>query len=165
MECPYCSTVNMADEHRCQRCGRRLDPNGSPYLRQPYRRAATAPALQPDLQEKPEVNAADLEQPAKRSAPVQRSLFQSRVVSFESYAPEAVEPRVRTRTVSKPRHKAPIPGQESFEFESYETVITQPAPPPQTAEPVIACDARVATPVHRCMATALDFSIDRKSVV
>lgn len=161
MNCPYCQASNVAGEHRCQRCGRRVDAVNNPHLRPAYGRTATARALQYEAQEQvhPEALA---EQPegAKRTTPFQSSLFQTRVVSFESFAPEAVEPRQRTRAAtSRPRHKRPLPGQESFQFDSYETVITQAAPTPRTSEPTIGCGVRAAVPLHRLMATAYDLGI------
>ena len=154
MNCPYCQASNVAGEHRCQRCARRLDSTNAPSG-QAYGREATARALQVEAQEKPE--AAQL----KRSAPFQSALFQTRVVSFESFAPEAVETRPRTRstTATRPRHKRTLPGQESFQFETYETVITQAAPAPRSAEPTIGCGARAAMPIHRLMAAAFDLSM------
>jgi uncharacterized RDD family membrane protein YckC len=158
MNCPYCQASNVAGDHRCQRCGRRLD-SSNPYLRQAYGRTATAHALQYATQEKTEV-----ETPAegvKRAAPFQSSLFQPRVVSFESFAPEAVEarPRSRNTAASRPRHRRPLPGQESFQFEANQTVITQAAPPPRAAEPMIGCGVRAALPVHRLLAAAFDLSM------
>jgi uncharacterized RDD family membrane protein YckC len=160
MNCPYCQASNVAGEHRCQRCGRRVDSASNPNLRQAYGRTATARALQYESQEKTE----PLVEPppgAKRSAPFQPSLFQNRVVSFESFAPESVETKKSSRTSSssKPRRKPVHPGQESFQFEARETVITQAAPPPRAAEPMIVCGVRAAVPTHRLLATAIDLSI------
>jgi uncharacterized RDD family membrane protein YckC len=162
MNCPYCQASNVAGEHRCQRCGRRLDSTDNPHLGQAYGRAATARALQFESPEKPEQRA-ETAQPGvpKRSSPFQPSLFQTRVVSFDSFAPEAVESRPRTRNTSpsRLRHKRTIPGQESFQFETYETVITQAAPPSRTVEPTIGCGVRAALPLHRLLAAAYDFSM------
>ncbi len=162
MDCTYCGTSNTPDEHRCQRCGRRLDTT-SPYSRQAYGRGATARALQYEAHDRKDLGQETGLSPdsSKRSTPFQPSLFQTRVVSFESYAPEAVETPRKTRTLArpKPRHKRPIPGQESFAFESYETVITQAAPTARAAEPVIGCSAGVAHPLHRLLASAWDLSM------
>lgn len=162
MNCPHCQVSNVDGEHRCQRCGRRLDSTTGPNLRQAYGRTATARALQYESKEKTE-QAPDPARSAgaKRSAPYQPSLFQTRIVSFESYAPESVEARPRTRATSpsRPRPKRPLPGQESFQFEAQETVITQAAPPPRAAEPMIGCGVRAALPVHRLMAAAFDLSM------
>src|SRR5579872_6658669 len=104
MNCPYCQASNVAGEHRCQRCVRRLD--GSAHMSQAYGRDATARALQVDSQENPERKPEAQPGTARRRLPFQPSLFQTRVVSFESFAPEAVETRPRNRTtVSRPRHK------------------------------------------------------------
>jgi uncharacterized RDD family membrane protein YckC len=161
MNCPYCQASNLPGEHRCGRCGRRVDSANNPHLSQAYGRDATARALQYESQEKPEVQAEIAPPGTKRHTPYQPSLFPSRVVSFESFAPEAVETRQRGRTssTSRPRSKRTLPGQESFPFDSYETVITQAAPPPRATEPMIGCGVRAAHPLHRLLASAYDLSM------
>jgi len=91
-----------------------------------------------------------------RRQPLQRSLFNTQVVSFESYAPESVEPKRRNRISIRPRGKKPIPGQESFVFD---TVITQAQPAPKATEPAIVCDARVAQQAHRMLAAGFDLGL------
>ena len=153
MGCPYCRASNLPDDHRCQRCGRRLDGGSSGFARPSYGRGGTARALQ--VEAEPSVNLENPEPPASDRPIYQPSLFPSRLVSFESYAPEAVKPRSRPpagRAKSKP---APV-GQESFEFE---TVIQQAAPVQKAGEPAIACHHRVADILQRCMAAAIDVSM------
>lgn len=151
MNCPYCRAFNPADEHRCQRCGRRLDETASPY-RTAYTRSATAHALDSMVEEP-----VTAEHTGRHRGPMQPSLFSTRVVSFEEYSPESVEKQHRpTKSGSRSRAKKPIPGQESFHFD---TVITPAQPVMKSPEPMIACDARVAHPVHRCLAAAYDLSV------
>lgn len=149
MNCPYCRASNMPDEPRCQRCGRRLETQDS-YDRRPYGRGAAAPALRyatAPVQE---------EVSQRRSQPFQPGLFTNRIVSFESYAPETVEPKSRpAKPAGRPRHKRPAPGQESFPFE---TVISQADFGPKT-DPQILCEAHVAGHMHRLVASAIDLSI------
>src|SRR5579884_3316609 len=45
MTCRYCRAANSDGEHRCQRCGRRLDTSDARPSRTPYAHTATAPAL------------------------------------------------------------------------------------------------------------------------
>ncbi len=157
MNCHYCRASNTADDHRCQRCGRRLDDAAGPYAQAAYGRGATARALQYEPEQAAPERADRVREGEPRSAPFQPSLFSSRVVSFQSYAPEAVESKPRTRASSgRLRSKRSIPGQESFDFD---TVITQMQPAPIATEPVIGCDAHVALPVHRIIAAALDLSL------
>ena len=161
MNCPYCRASNIPDDHRCQRCGRRLDttPQGA-YARPSYGRAATAPALHYEAETEPGSSASSTAAPeqegGKRKTPFQPSLFSSPVVSFESFAPEAVEPKQRGNSRTRTRPKKEIPGQESF---SFETVITQPTPAKKASEPLIGCEARVAVPLHRLLAAAYDLSM------
>lgn len=89
--------------------------------------------------------------------PYQRPLFNSRevpqVVPFESIAPKPVEKTRRRTEPSKPRPKRPIPGQQALEFSApIQTIDTE-------VQAVIYCDAPVAIPAHRMMATAADWSL------
>jgi uncharacterized RDD family membrane protein YckC len=147
MNCPYCRASNVPDEHRCQRCGRRLD--STEVARPAYGREATARALQFEVAPEPR----DRE---RAPSPYQPSLFSTRIVSFESYAPESVEPK-RSRTGRpKSRQKREIAGQESFDFE---TVITHAQTVRTTVDLGVMCDCPVAVPAHRLIAAAIDFSI------
>ncbi len=157
MNCHYCRASNTADDHRCQRCGRRLDDAAGPFARPAYGRGSAARALEYEPEQPAPALAGVANEGEPRPAPFQPSLFSSRVVSFQSYAPEAVESKPRTHVSSgRLRSKRPIPGQESFNFD---TVITQVQPLAIAPEPVIGCDAHVALPVHRIMAAALDLSL------
>ncbi len=159
MACPYCNASNLPDDHRCQRCGRRLETNPSGFVRTSYGRGGTARALQVDMEIAAKFDHPKLEGEQQGERRVyQRSLFNSRVVSLESYAPEAVQPRARTAAPStgKPRMKRAPEGQESLEFE---TVIQQAVPVRKTAEPTIECGHRVAHIHHRLLATAIDLSM------
>ena len=155
MACPYCNASNLPDDHRCQRCGRRMESDTTSFARPSYGRGGTARALQVDA----EIEAKfDHPEPQGERRVYQRSLFPSRVVSLESYAPEAVQPRARTAVpaTGKPRGKRAPEGQESFEFE---TVIQQAVPMRKSAEPTIACGNRVAHISHRLVAWAIDLSM------
>jgi len=153
MECRYCQAPNAEDDHRCRRCGRRL------RLGAVYTNSATAPALDYDVRENASVPSAVAEAAApasaRRAANYQPSLFTSRelprVVPFESIAPGAIEAPPR-KAPSQPRARArkTIPGQQSLEFISSRAKV---------ADGVIYCDAPVAIPLHRAMATALDASM------
>lgn len=163
MNCQYCRASNTADDHRCQRCGRRLEDSVNSFARPAYGRGATARVLEPavdqpagDQHVQPDP-VTHVDEPPRRSVPIQPSLFSTRVVSFQSFAPESVERKpkssgFRARTKAK---KAP-PGQESFNFD---TVITPPLPTAKAPEATIGCDAGVAVPAHRLIAAAFDLSV------
>ena len=154
MICQYCQASNTSIDHRCQRCGRRWDESGSAYQQTGYNRTSAARALD---YEQESVAAPDSAAGTQgRHHPYQPSLFSTKVVSFESYAPESQEPRSRTRISFRRRTKRVIPGQESFVFD---TVITQAQPPAKNPAPTIGCDARVAQQVHRIIAAAFDMSL------
>jgi uncharacterized RDD family membrane protein YckC len=86
----------------------------------------------------------------------QPPLFQTRVVSFEAFSPESVEPPTKRRSASRPKKKRAVPGQGRFEFD---TVISQPVIAASAVEPVIFCDSPVALQVHRLIAAAFDLSM------
>src|SRR5579863_3039283 len=98
MECRYCRAQNAEDDHRCQRCGRRLRVTQG-YVGQ----SAAAPELSFETILRPEgaSPAAPSQPQARIKLPAyQQSLFSSRefprVVPFETIAPVAppsVEPR------------------------------------------------------------------------
>jgi uncharacterized RDD family membrane protein YckC len=156
MICHYCQASNTSVDHRCQRCGRRWDDsnyrNGGASAAS-YSRTATARSLRYE-QETAEAERAP--EQTGRHRPYQPPLFSTRVVSFESYAPESKDPKSRTRISFRPRAKRPIPGQDSFAFD---TVITQGQPPRKDPAPNIGCDARAAKQVYRIVAAAFDFSL------
>jgi uncharacterized RDD family membrane protein YckC len=165
MECRYCQASNAEDDHRCQRCGRRL--RMTPIYPST---SAAAPALHYQLVE-PEpvrevrrnnVAVADAAAPPRRKPTnYQPSLFNARevprVVPFESIAPSPVEaqPLNEDYTGPRTRRRKIVPGQQNLEF----APVAGSARYARAAEGVIYCDAPVAIPAHRSMAAALDASV------
>jgi uncharacterized RDD family membrane protein YckC len=110
--------------------------------------------------ELPQTNSADL------ASAVQRPLFLDRpapnVIPFETYAPTAPRPRrsdpPRTDSPKPRRPKSQISdAQASLDF--LPAVPEQPRTLGTTVEAVIICEAPVATPMHRAIAAALDWSM------
>ncbi|HZU24324.1 MAG TPA: RDD family protein [Bryobacteraceae bacterium] len=171
MTCRYCRAANSDGEHRCQRCGRRLDEHGA-YAEAPYTHTATAPALdsRPESAPQPRRRTPELETvPGGATGPRQRSwqpsLFGTRdlgrVVSLDKLSGTRLErpPRQRTQTPSRPRTRKPHPSQQDFVFADGPAATPRPhstAPPPAG---VIWCDAPVAIAAHRIVAAALDVGI------
>lgn len=157
--CMYCRAQNAEDDHRCHRCGRRLQFAPPPGVLQLPTKAATALRLQPQPPAH-EPEPAEAAPQAQRPITYQRSLFSSRevpqVVPFESLNPAVAVERRRQRAQSeltRPRPRKPIPGQQALEFSS---------PPPVDKAPgegVIYCDAPVALPAHRVIAAAVDCTL------
>lgn len=179
MKCPYCSASNTDQDHRCKRCGRRSNGDagnpdvfngqaGRPSPGQPdamprFQHAATAAALSFDVA--PEATPDHATQPdreTKQRRPVyQPSLFaSSRVVSFESFAPESIEPATKRTPRPRQRARKVLPGQQDFSFDAA-MHLDSPGyhSPAMPSEPAIVCDAPVALPVHRMIAAAFDTSI------
>ena len=167
MECRYCRAQNAEDDHRCQRCGRRLRVSHG-YVGQ----SAAAPDLRFETILRPE----GMPAPAPSQPPAarphlpayQQSLFSSRefprVVPFETIAPVAppsaqpreVQPRELKSTTPRSRARKPIPGQQSLEFSSSAAAAINAR---AASQAVIYCDAPVAVPIHRLIAAAFDASI------
>lgn len=157
MNCLYCRHSNSDDEPRCQRCGRRLQAAAARPAPENYVSTfsgATALAVAPAFDQPiaPEVAAP----PQRNQVPRQTRLFtdpeSGKVLLFPSTA-KPHEPRQRVR-----RHSPAAPDNQAF------LDFLPPAPhAPRTlktsVEAVIYCDAPVATPTHRAVAAALDFSI------
>jgi len=91
----------------------------------------------------------------------QPSLFTtSRVVAFESFAPESVEAPVKMPLRSRQKARKIPPGQQSFGFEpESKQYPTRYQSPEQPMEPMIGCDAPVAVTTDRMVAAALDISM------
>ena len=157
MECRYCQTSNSEDDHRCRRCGRRLQ-----FTPAYTGSSAAAPMLRYDARDLREVAPqATPEHPPQVRKPVtfQPSLFNNRelprVIPFETIAPVAAPstldaPARKAPTVRKARTRKVVAGQQKLEF----TAASKPR-----AEGAIYTDAQVALPAHRAMAAALDGSM------
>ena len=163
MECRYCQAVNAEEDHRCNRCGRRL------RMTPVYSSSAAAPALHYVNESSPMPKATSgagvavepvLPPLTRKPITYQPSLFSSRelprVVAFDTIAPGVLEPPTR-KVISKPRarHRRVIPGQQSLEFAPAAGSGRHSHP----AEGAIYCDAPVAVAAHRSIAAALDVSM------
>jgi uncharacterized RDD family membrane protein YckC len=125
--------------------------------------AAVPQAKPPDTTEHGELTR---RQSADLGRAVQRPLFQDRpapnVIPFETYAPPISRPRrsdqPRTDPAKPRRAKSQISdAQASLDF--LPAVPEQPRTLGTTVEAVIICEAPVATPMHRAIAAALDWSM------
>jgi len=158
--CGYCRATNSEEDHRCSRCGRRLQTTPSQGNAAAYGASnmATARAIRPIAEPDPVAAPQPAPEPEalpKRSV-YQRQLFSYRevpqVVSLNSLAPKPAE-RTRTRPESpRPRVRRRDPGQQTLKFTNPEGMDTG-------VQALIYCDAPVAIPAHRMMAAAADLSI------
>ena len=160
MTCSFCGCRNADGEHRCRRCGRKDGDslNGA--------RLETQGALAAVARHATEVReTADPRRNANLSRATQRRLFEERpasnVIPFETYAPprprkaERERPAAKTRT---PRSVSAVSdAQRSLDFLA--PIPDQPRTLGTTVEAVIICEAPVATPLHRAIAAALDWSM------
>jgi uncharacterized RDD family membrane protein YckC len=158
MECRYCQTWNEEDDHRCGRCGRRLRASAARPAPDSYPiMTATAPSLMrlyESVVSTDQATAPEPEAVVQQRVTYQRSLFEEmrRVVQMPRLA--SAEPARPSRSRSGvTRRRRPIEGQQHLDFDAaldFAEVGT---------ETVIYCDAPVALPTHRIMASALDVSM------
>jgi uncharacterized RDD family membrane protein YckC len=160
MTCPYCKATNQADDHRCQRCGRRLGTGGPLGDSHAPIRSAVAPALntEPALAPPPTpaprlhvVPRPPMAPPAQdaRAPVIQPSLFGPQEVPRTP-----VPPARRDAPRPTPRPKRDRIEQPKLEFmaEGAHTLKT-------SVEAAIYCNAPVAPPSFRAMAAIIDTSL------
>jgi len=154
MHCLYCGHHNSEDEPRCQRCARRLQVGPARSAPAGYDGAnALAMAVAPAREERaPAIPAS----PERNQVARQSKLFadpeSGNLLQFPSTS-KPVEPKPRSRRQASQRSDS----QAFLDF-------LPPAPhAPRTlktsVEAVIYCDAPVATPIHRAVGFALDFTV------
>jgi uncharacterized RDD family membrane protein YckC len=173
MTCDYCGAQNPHSEERCPRCGRRALGPRTGELR-------VDGALATKLQAAPGIGIADTAPSNDLANAVQRKLFYERpnVIPFEDFvAPPAPRPARRQRTAgsktqsrtdipSKPVAKAtrsgarrdPVPDTQG-KLDFLPTATPKPRTLGTTVEASIYCEAPVATPLHRTLAAAADWSM------
>src|SRR5579859_6715923 len=149
MRCIYCNHVNPEDEPRCQRCARRLPAAPEACM------GAVALAMAPAPSWTPSQSAAAAA-PQRAQIPRQTRLFSEgdggKVVAFPS-APKTHEPKPRQR-----RQAAQASDSQAF-LDFLPPTPHAPRTLKTSVEAVIYCDAPVATPTHRAVGFALDFSM------
>jgi len=97
------------------------------------------------------------------SRAVQRPLFQERpapnVIPFESYGTPAAPKPARSAPRQSTRRSGPGTSEAQASLDFLPALPDQPRTLGTTVEAVIVCDAPVATPLHRAVAAALDWSM------
>lgn len=163
MECRYCRALNAEDDHRCQRCGRRLRMTpvytGQSAAAPQLDYETPAPAIQSRLEPVSVGEKSAAGEPSKSRLQVvayQPTLFGSRDMPFDLLSASQPDQKgeILEARSSNPRARARktlSSGQQSLEFAA-ET-------PAHSAEPVIYCDAPVAIAAHRLMAALCDAAI------
>ena len=169
MNCTYCGTRGYEGEHRCRRCGRRLNldtvhaaPN--PY---PVTRGSVAPDLAVRQMVSRDVVDEALSTPPENRPVRQQTLFPTQVLRFEDFAPSGhveEKPKQKARTSTKPRKQRPTK-KEKLEAAGQQTMNFMAAAAPARpvtktgVEPSLYCGHPVALPIHRLWASALDVSM------
>ena len=154
MRCRYCQAVNEAEERRCVRCGRQMQLSGPRPAPDEYLSTSTAPALDYLPWREPPAPAPAAREPISYQPPLFRDAAGGpKVIPIPTLTP--VKPRAREDFSqvkrNRPRRRPPE-GQQTLDFNG------QKAFDPEV-QAVIYCDARVASPTHRLLATAIDASM------
>ena len=151
MHCNSCGFVNGEDDHRCLRCGRRLS---GVVIAAPadYNPGATALAPSFELEAIPDANAAGQTAmfPASSARPVSNLI----VLDRRPRAEQQTTPPSATR-----RPAAKKPGKPTIQQGQLDFVPSLPVRARKLKTDVDAqvfCDRPVATPTHRCVASAID---------
>jgi len=173
MTCSYCGARDGEAEHRCRRCGRKPGDtlNGEVTFRRTNGALATKPRRTVVLQS-PVIVSSD---PRDLSGAVQFSLFTPNVIPISA-------PRAVPHTKGPPPPGVSRPGQRpaasdsasgikpsvrrgprvvegQCELEFLAPLPLQPRTLGTTVDARIYCDATAATPLHRALAAALDWSM------
>ena len=150
MQCRYCRAWNSNEEHRCARCGRRLlVVNGRPMSDATPIQTATAPDYV-EYEREPQTVTAEAP-PGPPRPTYQRPLFREMQQVVEM-PPLHTEERDRPPRPHKHRPARRVHAdQQALDFGGTRSRTS--------LETVIYCNAPVALPVHRGMASALDVSM------
>ena len=160
MTCPTCGYKGIEEgDHRCNRCGRRLDPPTPPAL--PISTGGAAPALAPEWKqevtnklEEFRQKRADQEKPldedtSERVPPLDRT---KKVLAFEDFAAGQIEPVVIDPPPPPPPPKKRVAPKTTPVVEARAT-----EPPPLTRD--VRCAEPVAPVALRALAGALDAAV------
>jgi uncharacterized RDD family membrane protein YckC len=158
--CPYCRSENSADEHRCQRCGRRLEADTASKIL--YTREATARALAPVPKAEPASSPAAASPSLRLIGNPQRALFplQQDLAGRENRAGlreapgEEAPPKPK-----KARAAAQNPSQSGISQRKFEFPVATPSLPPREMSRHIDCEEVPATRTARVLALALDLGV------
>jgi uncharacterized RDD family membrane protein YckC len=176
MTCSYCGARNGETEHRCRRCGRKPGDtlNGELTFHRTTGALATKPRRTAVL-ETPIIVSSDASDSRDLSGAVQFSLFTPNVIPIS--APRAIPhtkgptPPGVHRPVQRPEASASVSGirppvrraprvvEGQGELEFLAPMPLTPRTLSTTVDARIFCDATAATPLHRAVAAALDWSM------
>src|SRR5271166_200514 len=179
MTCQFCQTWNTDEEHRCRRCGRRLNSASARISPDTYPIAATARAQIFDTATAPALNLASPAEPLPEPrppgqpflfdlppdprvvsvdsmrSPVEREAIRARAAELSRPAPPKVErvevsPRRRASTPRNPKPRGANENQQRFEFTQQQAAVRV------TPHTTIVCNAPVAPIGMRIHACAID---------
>jgi uncharacterized RDD family membrane protein YckC len=162
MKCLYCGADNHEDDHRCRRCGRRLHvarPQAGP---EPYPVLRTSPVPKPEPAASATATSEPPEPAVQKRQPAQTSLgFEiegPRVLPFQTPpARRSNASRRRGARGENPTRRTRVPGATNLELALRDT--TPQVPVDGEPRAVLHGYARAASPMHRSLAAALDWSM------
>lgn len=159
MTCPYCRSENSAEDHRCHRCGRRVE--GELTIRRPLipvQQSAAAPQLERLDSDAPIPPAApalqlvtSLPTVAGRREITQPSLFGPQEVPRTMPGGRPF-PSLPSASAGSPRRRPARTGQQSL----FDGTADGPRVLPANVEPIVHCDAAAAPTMDRAFAAFID---------
>jgi uncharacterized RDD family membrane protein YckC len=169
MTCTYCGSQNSDTEHRCRRCGRRPEDtlNGEFPVHRTAGNLATKLATKPrptEIDPPPEKRASN---PASnQEVPVQGSLFTANVIAMPSRGARPGKTGTRSKAMAQepaggktPRRVLRGRAENQSELDFLEPALAKPKTLATTVDAVVYCEAQVATPMHRALAAAIDWTM------
>jgi len=169
MQCKHCGFVLAADDHRCQRCGRRVAPGAAHAVSSGAN--ALAVSAKPTLNTQEWLKARGIGDslappaPAAAAVPEQSALFAPpadaprKVIPFDKWQRSRVEIETSGRRVPKPARKKHTPGKTTVEQATLEFVPAQQSKSRKLKTEVdaqIYCDRPAAPRMLRCLAASID---------
>lgn len=150
LTCSYCSAQNDAEDHRCNRCGRRVVSR--PADRFPVQRGAAAHAIQPE----PRIAASgpQLVTDLPGAPPQSEYLYQPSLFGPQAVSREKAEAGPRQPAPSQRRQKRDRTLQPSLFDATHETRVLA-----TSVEAAVYCNAPVAIAQHRVVAASIDVGI------
>ncbi len=154
VKCPYCGAANIADEHRCGRCGRRVRPataRPAPEAWVVQSSAAPAQAAQPPAA------AVHIQKPPAPAQVRPKVVYQAPLFGPQVIPTAGAQQPKRAPQAPRALRAAPGPDRQQNLFAVHPTGAGRVLK--TSVEASIYCDAPVATPTHRIIAASLDLAL------
>jgi uncharacterized RDD family membrane protein YckC len=159
--CQYCQAHNDEENHRCDRCGRRLADAASSRRSEmmPVQHGATAPVLAPDISraESPSAAGPQLVNELAKAPEGSNYIHQASLFGPQEVAKMGSSHRKQATGAGPARSRRDRPAQQALDFTVRGTEGARTLP--TSVEAAVYCNAPVAVAAHRTFAAAIDLFI------